>query len=141
MANYNRQANFERASSVAHQHSIIHSSRSQYASYGGRRRLSRMSSTPRATQYITHCRAYRYVRSLDCAYVGYAISGFRECANSQIARNIYSLVPRLSGTQNKHAWRAWYIFSRDQNRARVFRTERQCFAHYSTSFAFNARCV
>ena len=26
-----------------------------------------------------------------------------------------SLVPRLSGTQNRHAWRAWYIFSRDQD--------------------------
>ena len=52
-----------------------------------------------------------------------------------------SLVPRLSGMRNKHAWRAWYIFSRDQNRARVFRTERQRFACYSTSFAFNARCV
>ena len=36
---------------------------------------------------------------------------------------------------------AWYIFSRDQNRARVFRTERQRFVRYSTSFAFNAWCV
>ena len=26
-----------------------------------------------------------------------------------------SLVPRLSGTQNIHAWRAWYIFSRDHD--------------------------
>ena len=52
-----------------------------------------------------------------------------------------SLVPRLSGTRNKHAWRAWYIFSRDQNRTRIFRTERQRFERYSTSFAFNARCV
>ena len=43
MANYNHQANFKhslllcRCSSI---HSITHSSRSQYASYGGRRRLS-----------------------------------------------------------------------------------------------------
>ena len=29
----------------------------------------------------------------------------------------------------------------NQNRTRVFRTERQRFACYSTSFAFNARCV
>ena len=47
MANFDRQANFEhdlllfRCSST---HSITHSSRSQYASYGGRRHLSRMSS-------------------------------------------------------------------------------------------------
>ena len=26
-----------------------------------------------------------------------------------------SLVPRLSGTRNIHAWRAWYIFSRDHD--------------------------
>ena len=26
-----------------------------------------------------------------------------------------SLVPRLSGTRNVHAWRAWYIFSRDHD--------------------------
>ena len=52
-----------------------------------------------------------------------------------------SLVPRLSGTRNVHAWRAWYIFSRDQNRTRVFRTERQCFARYSTNFSFNTQSV
>ena len=26
-----------------------------------------------------------------------------------------SLVPRLSGTRNKQAWRAWYIFSHDHD--------------------------
>ena len=58
-----------------------------------------------------------------------------------------SLVPRLSGTRNEHTWKAWYIFSCDHdvikigNRTRVFRTERQRFVRYSTSFAFNARCV
>ena len=26
-----------------------------------------------------------------------------------------SLIPRLSGTRNVHAWRAWYIFSRDHD--------------------------
>ena len=30
---------------------------------------------------------------------------------------------------------------RNQNRTRVFRTERQHFARYSTNFAFNARCI
>ena len=40
-----------------------------------------------------------------------------------------------------YAWRAWYIFSRDQNRTRVLRTERQRFARYSTNFLFNAQCV
>ena len=28
---------------------------------------------------------------------------------------VISLVPRLSGTRNVHAWRAWYIFSRDHD--------------------------
>ena len=59
--------------------------------------------------------------------------------------DLLSLVPRLSGTRNIHAWRAWYIFSRDHDvikiGPRVFRTERQRFASYFTSFAFNNQCV
>ena len=66
MVNYNRQANFKRNLLLfrcSSTHSITHSSRSQYASYGGRRRLSRMSSILQATQ-ITRCRlsAVQYSR-------------------------------------------------------------------------------
>ena len=57
VANYDRQANFDRdlllcccLSIHVHTHSIAHSSRLQYASYGGRRRLLRMSYILRATQ-------------------------------------------------------------------------------------------
>ena len=38
-----------------------------------------------------------------------------EPGNHLVLRLGISLVPRLSGTRNVHAWRAWYIFSRDHD--------------------------
>ena len=81
VANYDRQANFERDLLLFHcsTHSITHSSRSQYASYGGRRRLSRMSSCE------LHSRSLAVWRTgacnLEIAHMCYAI--LRLCRQSR----------------------------------------------------------
>ena len=64
------------------------------------------------------------------------------------ASNTRPLSRFLGGAWGRgYAWEslAWYIFSRDYDVIKIgpefFRTERQRFARYSTSFAFNAGCV
>ena len=68
-------------------------------------------------------------RKLPLLMGGSIVSRMEICESSGLPIRMVSLVPRLSATRNKHAWSAWCIFSRDQNRAKVFRIERQRFAH------------
>ena len=66
VTNYDRQANFKHDLLLCHcssTHSITHSSRLQYASYGGRHCLSRMSSILQAIQSGVQA------KFVDCAHV------------------------------------------------------------------------
>ena len=56
------------------------------------------------------CAGIIYLTGLDTPHAWYILNSVCTHLNEMLSLENLSLVSRFSGTQNVHAWRAWYLF-------------------------------